>query len=117
MTSETRHPTPTEAPRPIPQEAFDWYDEYAHGLIDRRTFMSRLAGLGALGFSMSVLTASLLPNYAEAEQISFNDPDIKATFARFSSPRGHGECEGYLVVPTKLAGKAPVVLVVHETRG
>ena len=28
---------------PIPQEAFDWYDEYAHGLIDRRTFMERLA--------------------------------------------------------------------------
>jgi hypothetical protein len=23
--------------RPIPQEAFDWYDEYAHGFIDRRT--------------------------------------------------------------------------------
>jgi carboxymethylenebutenolidase len=23
----------------IPQEAFDWYDEYAHGFIDRRTFM------------------------------------------------------------------------------
>ena len=21
--------------RPIPQEAFDWYDEYAHGLIDQ----------------------------------------------------------------------------------
>jgi len=26
-----------------PQEAFDWYDEYAAGDIDRRTFLSRLA--------------------------------------------------------------------------
>jgi carboxymethylenebutenolidase len=117
MTSETQHSTPAEAPRPIPQEAFDWYDEYAHGLIDRRTFMSRLAGLGALGFSMSVLTASLLPNYAEAEQVSFNDPDIKATFTKFPSPKGYGECQGYLVTPTNLKGKAPVVLVVHENRG
>jgi carboxymethylenebutenolidase len=117
MTMKIQHATATEVSRPIPQEAFDWYDEYAHGLIDRRTFMSRLAGLGALGFSMSVLTASLLPNYAEAEQVSFNDPDIKATFAKFPSPKGYGECQGYLVTPTNLKGKAPAVLVVHENRG
>lgn len=103
--------------RPIPQEAFDWYDEYAHGLIDRRTFMSRLSGLAALGYSMTFLTASLLPNYAQAEQVSFNDKSIKATYAKFDSPKGHGECEGYLVVPSELTGLAPVVLVVHENRG
>jgi carboxymethylenebutenolidase len=103
--------------RPIPQEAFNWYDEYAHGLIDRRTFMSRLAGLAGLGFSMTVLTSALLPNYAEAEQVSFNDPAIKATYVRFPSPKGHGECQGYLVVPRELESKAPVVLVVHENRG
>ena len=86
--------------RPIPQEAFDWYDEYAHGFIDRRTFMARLAGLAATGISLSVLTAALLPNYAEAEQVSFNDPEIKARYVKFPSPRGHGECRGYLVTPT-----------------
>ena len=106
-----------ESTRPIPQEAFDWYDEYAHGFIDRRTFMSRLAGLAALGFSMSALTSALMPNYAEAEQISFNDPDIKAQYTKFPSPKGHGECQGYLVSPTRVSGKAPAVLVVHENRG
>ncbi|MFT4630870.1 MAG: carboxymethylenebutenolidase [Dinoroseobacter sp.] len=25
----------------IPQEAFSWYDEYAHGAMDRRTFMNK----------------------------------------------------------------------------
>ena len=29
----------------IPQEAFDWYDEYAHGGMDRRTFISKLGTL------------------------------------------------------------------------
>jgi carboxymethylenebutenolidase len=103
----------------IPQEAFDWYDEYAHGYIDRRTFMARLAGLsGAVAsLSMSTLTAALMPNYALAEQVSFNDPEITASFADFSSPNGHGTGRGYLVVPKELAGKAPVVLVVHENRG
>lgn len=60
------------------KEAFDWYDEYAHGIIDRRTFMSRLSTLAVAGFSMNLLLATLMPNYANAEQVSFNDPDIKA---------------------------------------
>ncbi len=117
MNEQTENQDMITESRPIPQEAFDWYDEYAHGLIDRRTFMSRLAGLAGLGFSMTVLTSALLPNYAEAEQVSFNDPAIKASYARFPSPRGHGEGQGYLVVPRELAGQAPVVLVVHENRG
>jgi carboxymethylenebutenolidase len=104
-------------PHQIPQEAFDWYDEYAHGDISRREFLSRLSGLTALGFSMSVLSAALLPNYALAEQVSFNDPDITAEYATFPSPDGHGEGRGYLVTPTAVNDSAPVVLVVHENRG
>ncbi len=101
----------------IPQEAFDWYDEYAHGDIDRRTFMARLATLAGAGISMSLLTGALLPNYALAQQVSFNDPDIRATYATFPSPEGHGEGRGYLVQPRQQAGKRPAVLVIHENRG
>jgi len=38
----------------IPQEAFDWYDEYAHGDIDRRTFLTRL-GKGFVAFAPDIL--------------------------------------------------------------
>ena len=102
---------------PIPQEAFDWYDEYAHGIIDRRTFIERLSTLTVTGLTMSSMLAALTPNYAAAEQVSFNDPDIKASYAVFSSPRGHGEGRGYLVAPRSLDAKVPTVLVVHENRG
>ena len=102
---------------PIPQEAFDWYDEYAHGLISRRAFLDRLAGLSAAGFSMAVLLPALMPNYALAEQVSFNDEDITPSYEKFESPLGHGEGRGYLVRPSALEGTAPVVLVVHENRG
>ncbi|ORT51213.1 dienelactone hydrolase [Vibrio sp. qd031] len=114
--SKTDAPEKVEQ-RAIPQEAFDWYDEYAHGLIDRREFLTRLTGLVALGFTMTTLTSALIPNYALAEQVSFNDPLIKASYAKFDSPKGSGECEGYLVVPKDLEGTAPVVLVIHENRG
>lgn len=101
----------------IPQQAFDWYDSYAHGGMDRRTFMTKLGSLVALGYSMSVLTSALLPNYALAEQVSFNDADIKATYTQFDSPLGYGKGQGYLVEPTSKTGLLPVVLVVHENRG
>jgi carboxymethylenebutenolidase len=101
----------------IPQEAFDWYDAYAHGGMDRRTFMTKLGSLVALGYSMSVLTSALLPNYALAEQVSFNDADIKATYTQFDSPLGYGKGQGYLVEPTNKTALLPVVLVVHENRG
>lgn len=117
MDSSKTEALPTQQTYSIPQEAFDWYDEYAHGLIDRRTFLARLSKLAAVGFSMAVLSSALLPNYALAEQVSFNDPDIKASFATFASPQGYGEGRGYLVMPANLEGKAPVVLVIHENRG
>jgi carboxymethylenebutenolidase len=101
----------------IPQEAFDWYDEYAHGDIDRRTFMSRLASLAGTGISMTLLAGALMPNYALAEQVSFNDADIYASYATFESPDGYLEGRGYLVRPSKLKSNAAVVLVVHENRG
>lgn len=102
---------------PIPQEAFDWYDEYAHGFIDRRTFLERLSTITTATLTMGMLLPVLMPNYAYAEQVSFNDPDIKVRYVTFASPKGHGEGRGYLVTPTALENKAPVVLVIHENRG
>lgn len=103
--------------QPIPQEAFDWYDEYAHGLISRREFFDRLSTLTVLGFTVSGLAAALIPNYALAEQVSFNDPDIRAEYETFPSPDGHGEGRGYLVVPISVTESTGAVLVVHENRG
>lgn len=104
----------------IPQEAFDWYDEYAHGGIDRRTFMARLGGLAIAGLTVGMVSDALLPNYALAEQVSFNDETIIASYMEFDSPEGNGKGRGYLVQPkqdAEVAEKVPAVLVVHENRG
>ncbi|MFT5484118.1 MAG: carboxymethylenebutenolidase [Halieaceae bacterium] len=108
---------PAASDHPIPQEAFDWYDEYAHGVIDRRTFMNKLSTLAIAGLSATLLASTLLPNYSLAEQVSFNDSDITAEYLTFASPGGHGEGRGYFVSPSSLQGTAPAVLVVHENRG
>ncbi|BCE02366.1 dienelactone hydrolase family protein [Marinicellulosiphila megalodicopiae] len=110
--------TVTVNAKQIPQEAFDWYDEYAHGDIDRRTFLRRLT---AIGLTAAAVSGGLLPNYAMAEQVSFNDEDITASYATFPSKDGLGEGRGYLVMPKvkegMMAKKLPAVLVVHENRG
>lgn len=103
-------------PPAIPRRAFELYDRYAHGQIDRREFMTGLAGVAAGAMTAPVLFASLMPDYAQARQVSFTDPDIVAAYREFDAPRGHGKGRGYLVRPTAgtVAGR---VLVVHENRG
>ncbi len=64
-----------------------------------------------------MLLSRLSPDYGMPEQVSFNDPDILASYEKYDSPNGNGEIEGYLVKPTAATGKIPAVLVIHENRG
>src|SRR5210317_447576 len=75
------------------QKILELYDHYAHGKIDKREFLKRAGKYAAAGVTALTIFNSLAPNYALAEQVSFNDPDIKANYI------------------------TPAVLVVHENRG
>ncbi|MCW2272103.1 YghX family hydrolase [Pseudomonas sp. JUb96] len=98
-------------------ELLELYDYYAHGRIDRREFLDRAAAFAFAGMTAGALLASLSPDYALAEQVSFTDPDIVADYILYPSPKGHGQVRGYLVRPAKAQGKVPGVVVVHENRG
>lgn len=101
----------------LPEEAFDLYHEFAHGRIDRRSFMSGLSKLAVGVVTANLLMEALMPNYALAEQVSFNDPDITASYREFPSPEGYGTGRGYLVTPKNVSKPTPVILVIHENRG
>jgi len=101
----------------IDERVFALYDDYCHGRIERRAFLSRAAALTVAGGSALAMAESLLPRYAEAETISFTDPRIKALYVDYPSPGGtSGEMRGYLVQPAG-EGPFPSVLVIHENRG
>ncbi len=98
----------------IDQRVFELYDEYCHGRIDRREFLTRAGALGAAGLAMAY---GLMPDYARAQTISFTDSRITATYVEYGSPGGNsGKMRGYLVQPSG-AGPWPGVLVIHENRG
>ena len=101
----------------IDPRIFDLYDEYCHGHIDRRAFLSRAAAITIGGTSALWMAQALLPRYAEAQMISFTDRRIKGTYVEYPSPGGtSGSMRGYLVQPTG-DGPFPTVVVFHENRG
>ena len=101
----------------IDQQVFDLYDEYCHGDINRREFLSRAGALTIAGVSALAMAQALLPRYAEAQTISFTDKRIKGLYVEYPSPGGtSGMMRGYLVQPAG-AGPFPAVLVIHENRG
>ena len=101
----------------IDRRVFDLYDEYCHGYIDRREFLSRAAALTVGGVSALWMAQALMPRYAEAQTISFTDPRMKGTYVEYPSPGGtSGEMRGYLAQPAG-EGPFPAVLVIHENRG
>lgn len=101
----------------IDQRVFDLYDEYCHGRMDRREFLSRAAAIAVAGGTGLAMAEALLPRYALAEQIAFTDQRIKANYVTYPSAGGNsGTMRGYLVQPAG-QGPFPAVLVVHENRG
>ena len=101
----------------IDQRVFDLYDEYCHGRMDRREFLSRAAAIAVVGGGGLAMAQALLPRYAQAQTISFTDQRMKATYVTYPSAGGNsGTMRGYLVQPAG-AGPFPAVLVVHENRG
>lgn len=111
------HTSPRMTARDFDQELLDLYDFYAHGKITKREFLDRAGKFAIGGLTAAALLNMLSPNYALAEQVSFNDPEILPEYILYPSPNGHGEVRGYYVKPAGATGPLPAVVVIHENRG
>lgn len=93
------------------------FDQYVHGDISRREFLSRAAKYTVAGVTALTVLQALTPKFVEAQQIKADDGRLKAEYIEIPSPSGNGKIRGYLVQPAHATGKLPTVLVVHENRG
>ena len=102
----------------VPAEAIEAYNQYIHGHIDRRSFMTRINAIAATSVAATAMIEALTPNYAAAQQVSPTDPRIKAERVTVPSPNGNGSIKGLLARPASAGtNKLPSILVVHENRG
>ena len=107
----------------LPSEAIELYNLFIHGVISRRAFMDGLKRFAVGGLTVAALGQALMPNYAQAQQVSKADDRIKASYETVPSPQGNGSIKGYLVRPVSadtrnaMPTKLPGILVVHENRG
>ncbi|KAF1717682.1 carboxymethylenebutenolidase [Pseudoxanthomonas yeongjuensis] len=98
-------------------EVLRLFDQYVHGLIDRRGFLSGAARFAVGASTAAGLLAALAPQFAAAQQVKPDDKRLLAKYLEFASPEGYGRARGYLVRPAHARGPLPVVLVAHENRG
>ena len=109
--------------RTVPVEAIEIYNQYIHGEINRRQFLSGAKKFAVAGLSAAAIVEVLMPNYALGQQISRDDERIKASYETIPSPDGHGYIRGYFVRPfsadsrSETPAQLPGIIVVHENRG
>ncbi|MGV7208215.1 dienelactone hydrolase family protein [Oxalobacteraceae bacterium A2-2] len=107
-------PRPTAAD--FDPEVLKLFDQYVHGGISRRDFLSSATRYAVGGSTAAGLLASLSPSFA-APLVKPDDSRLKARYAELPSPDGNGKVRGYLVSPARAEARLPLVLVVHENRG
>ena len=93
------------------------YDGYVHGKITKREFMSKAGQYAAGGITGAAILAQLQPNYALAQQVSPDAPEIETGSVTYESHEGHGRIRGLMAAPANVSVRLPAVLVVHENRG
>lgn len=108
---------PRKTVRDFDPEVLGLFDQYVHGMIDRRGFIAGAARLAIGATAASGLLAALSPQFAQAQKIKPNDARLKTSRLAFDSPQGYGKASGYLAQPADATGALPLVLVVHENRG
>jgi carboxymethylenebutenolidase len=99
------------------QELLNLFDEYVHGLVDRRGFLDRAARFAVGGVTAMMLLEALTPKFAEAQQVPKDDKRLTTSTLEYDSPKGTGKMKGYFARPAAAKGKLPGVLVIHENRG
>ena len=108
---------PRKTARDFHPRLLEIFDGYVHGTMSKREFLSQASKYAAAGMTGAMVLEQLQPNYALAQQVAPDDPDITTEVIEYPSPQGHGQIRGLMARPSGATGPLPAVLVVHENRG
>ena len=90
------------------------YDEYTHGLLDRREFLKKLAVVAGSAAAANALLPLLGKNHAAAQIVPKDDPRLYSEYIKYPVENGEARAN---IVRLKGDAKLPGVVVIHENRG
>jgi carboxymethylenebutenolidase len=96
------------------QKIIDLFEEYTHGLLDRREFLKKLSILAGSTAAAIALLPLLENNHARAQVVPKDDPRLSTEYIKY--PGATGEVRAYLA-RSKGDGKLPGVVVIHQNIG
>jgi len=96
------------------KKVVELYDQYKHGLLDRREFVKRLSVFAGGIMAADSLLALLEGNSARADLVPKDDPRLYTEDIKYSGATG--DVRAKLARP-KGSTKVPGVVVIHENRG
>jgi len=91
------------------------YDEFTHGSMGRREFLSRLARIAGGTAAAAALLPLLENRYAHAATVAPDDPRLVTGRESFEGPDGPVNC--YVAHPRESPKRRASVVVIHENRG
>jgi carboxymethylenebutenolidase len=96
------------------QRIIELYDRFTHGVIDRRTFLDRLAEVAGSTAAAIAILPLLKNDYARAAVVAPDDARLAIDTVSYdaSGTRINGT-----LARLKSKGKRPAVIVIHENRG
>ena len=93
-------PAMTKTAADFDPEVMKLFDQYVHGAIDRRGFITSASKYAVGGVSATMLLEMLSPNFAAAQQVKKEDPRIVAkTVESTSGTSGRSKWIGGASVP------------------
>jgi carboxymethylenebutenolidase len=100
----------------ITQAMIDAYDAFTHTHLDRRALMLRLTALAGSAAAAAALLPLIEGSAAKAATVAEDDGRLLTSTLGWLDSAGN-PMTGYLVRPTGVTKKLPVVIVIHENRG
>ena len=98
----------------LDQRVIELYDNFTHGVIDRRTFLDRLTGIAGSSAAALAMLPLLQNDYARAAMVP--DDDARLAIDTVTYDGAGTPIKGYLA-RLKDKAKRPAVIVIHENRG
>ncbi len=95
-------------------EISDLYEKYAHGTMDRREFLGKLAALAGGTAAAAALLPALERGGAASQVVPKDDPRLETGYIEY--PGATGKVRAYSARP-KGTDKLSGVIVIHENRG